>query len=503
MSDSEKIKAYPAHLEPYIWALVVVWTVVAAASLLWNTVRIKHNTLESARIQARFAYEKDVIYRRWIAQHSLFYVLVTEETQPNPYLSHIPDRDISTPSGKLLTLMNPAYMTRQVHKLAEKEQGILGHVTSLNPIRPENFPDSWETKALQAFERGQPEISSVEEMKGKEYMRLMRPLITEKSCLGCHAAQGYKEGDIRGGISISIPMDSLKAIARTPMLTFGLGHTLLWLMGLGGIVLATRRLKQREFARRQAVEALEKAKDELELRVEERTSDLEIANDQLREEITERKKAQNKIKASFREKEVLLQEIHHRVKNNMQIISSLIKLQSNHIKDEEVLELFKDTRNRIQSMAVIHDKLYKSENFSRVDFAEYLQSLAEHLFSSYVTDPNAIKLHVKIKDVFLDINTAIPCGLILNEIISNSLKHAFPDGRTGKIKIVMKSLKKNEIELTVSDNGIGIPDEVDFRETESLGLHLVSILAEDQLRGKIKLDRTKGTRFEIKFKAKQ
>ena len=221
------------------------------------------------------------------------------------------------------------------------------------------------------------------------------------------------------------------------------------------------------------------------------------------QDVTELKRTEEQIKAQLREKEVLLQEIHHRVKNNLQIISSLIKLQSKHIKDEEVLELLKDTRNRVQSMAVIHDRLYKSENFSRVDFAEYLQSLADHLFSSYGTDSKAIKLHVKVKDVSLDINTAIPCGLILNEIISNSLKHAFPDGRKGKIKIVMKSLKKNEIELTVSDNGIGIPDDVDFRETESLGLHLVSILAEDQLRGKIKLDKTKGTRFQIKFKAKQ
>jgi two-component sensor histidine kinase len=221
------------------------------------------------------------------------------------------------------------------------------------------------------------------------------------------------------------------------------------------------------------------------------------------QDVTELKRTEEQIKAQLREKEVLLQEIHHRVKNNLQIISSLIKLQSKHIKDEEVLELFIDTRNRVQSMAVIHDRLYKSENFSRVDFAEYLQSLADHLFNSYGTDPKTIKLQVKIKDVFLDINTAIPCGLILNEIISNSLKHAFPDGRKGKIKIVMKSLKKNEIELTVSDNGIGIPDDVDFRETESLGLHLVSILAEDQLRGKIKLDKTKGTCFEIKFKAKQ
>lgn len=215
MNDSEKIRARPSLLERYAWALAVVWTVVVAASLIWNVFEVKHETLEAARIQARLAYKKDVICRRWNAQHGGAYVPVTEETQSNPYLSHIPDRDITTPSGKLPTLMNPAYMTREVHELAEKEQGIRGHTTSLNPIRPKNYADPWETKALQAFESGQTEISSVEEMEGKEYMRLMRPLITEKGCLECHATQGYQEGDIRGGISISIPMGSLKAIART------------------------------------------------------------------------------------------------------------------------------------------------------------------------------------------------------------------------------------------------------------------------------------------------
>jgi len=500
---SEKIKTRPSLLERYAWTMGAVWTVVVAASLIWNVFEVKHQTLEAARIQARFVYEKDVIFRRWNAQHGGVYVPVTEETQPNPYLSHIPERDIRMPSGKLLTLMNPAYMTRQVHELAGKEQGIRGHITSLNPIRPENSPDPWETKALQALESGQTEISSVEEIEGKEFMRLMRSFVTEKGCLGCHAAQGYKEGDIRGGISISIPMDSLKAIARTPMLTFGLGHVLLWLMGLGGIVLATERLKQRESARRQAAEALEKAKDELEIRVEERTSELEIANEQLREEITQRKQAEERIMASLKEKEVLLQEVHHRVKNNMQIISSLFNLQSRHIEDKQAFEIFTSSQNRVRSMALIHERFYQSEDMARIELAEYVGSLSSHLLSSYGIDPGTVKLNLKIKDVFLDLNTAIPCGLIINELISNSLKHAFPGGKKGEIKIAVNSLNKNEIELIVSDNGVGLPRKVDFRDTETLGLHLVKILAEDQLHGDIKLDRTKGTSFHIRFKVKR
>jgi PAS domain S-box-containing protein len=221
------------------------------------------------------------------------------------------------------------------------------------------------------------------------------------------------------------------------------------------------------------------------------------------QDITERKQAEEQIKASLREKDVLLQEIHHRVKNNMQIISSLIKLQSRHIKDEQALETFMSTQNRVLSMAIIHDRLYRSKDFARVDFAEYALSLANHLFSVYGIDLSTTKLKTDIKDIFLDINTAIPCGLIINELVSNSLKHAFPDSKKGEIKITMRALNKKEIELTVTDNGIGLPKDIDIRKTESLGLHLVTILAEDQLHGKIKLDRTEGTSFQIKLRVKQ
>jgi len=232
-----------------------------------------------------------------------------------------------------------------------------------------------------------------------------------------------------------------------------------------------------------------------------------IENAQLYEkaqsEITERRLAEDKIKASLHEKEVLLQEVHHRVKNNLQIISSLLNLQSRHIKDEQVLEIFKNSQNRVRSMGFIHEKLYKTKDFARVDFNEYVRSLTNHLFSSYEINKEAIKLNTNIKDVFLDINTAIPCGLIINELVSNSMKYGFPDGKKGEIKIAMLPLNKNKVELIVSDNGVGIPEEVDFRNTESLGLHLVTILAEGQLHGDIKLEREGGTSFHIGFKVKK
>ena len=154
-------------------------------------------------------------------------------------------------------------------------------------------------------------------------------------------------------------------------------------------------------------------------------------------------------------------------------------------------------------MALIHEKLYKSKDFSQVDFSKYVQSLSKDLFRVYGINQDVVKLNIDIKDVLLDINTAIPCGLIINELVSNSLKHAFPDGRKGKIKIAISSLNNNEMELIVSDNGIGIPEEMDIRSTKSLGLHLITILAEDQLKGEIKLDKTMGTKFRMILRMKK
>ncbi|MDH5466825.1 MAG: PAS domain S-box protein [Candidatus Aminicenantes bacterium] len=220
-------------------------------------------------------------------------------------------------------------------------------------------------------------------------------------------------------------------------------------------------------------------------------------------DITRRKQDEEQIRASLKEKEILLQEINHRVKNNMQIISSLLNLQSRHIEDKKALELFQSSQNRVKSMALIHERLYQSKDFTRVDVADYVRSLTNQLFITYGIDQSAIKLKVDIKDIFLDMNTAIPCGLIINELVSNSLEHAFPRGAQGEIKITMHPLNKNEIELIVSDSGVGMPEGRELKNTQSLGLYLVSMLAEDQLHGEIKLDRKKGTAFHFRLRVKK
>lgn len=219
-------------------------------------------------------------------------------------------------------------------------------------------------------------------------------------------------------------------------------------------------------------------------------------------DITERKQAEDKLRKSLAEKEVLLRELHHRVKNNMQIISSLLRLQSQTIKNKESIDIFRECQNRIRSMSLLHEKFYRSKDLLNIDFEEYIQELADGLVRSYGIGSDKIALKINVKGVSLGINLAIPCGLLINELISNSLKHAFPKGARGEIKVSLRATGKDQIELTASDNGVGIPKELDFRKTKSLGLQLVTTLVEDQLEGKIKLNRVEGTEFKIKFKEK-
>lgn len=215
-------------------------------------------------------------------------------------------------------------------------------------------------------------------------------------------------------------------------------------------------------------------------------------------DITERVRTVEQIRAALKEKEVLLREIHHRVKNNMQIISSLLNLQATQLKDKKDLFLFKETQNRIRSLALVHEKLYQSKNLSMIDFAEYIRSLITYLWQFFMIDSETIRLHLDLEEAYFDINTAIPCGLIVNELVSNILKHAFPVGRKGEVRIVLVRADGNKFMLVVQDDGIGFPENLDFRKSETLGMQIVTMLVQ-QLDGTIELEREEGTTFKIVF----
>jgi PAS domain S-box-containing protein len=215
-------------------------------------------------------------------------------------------------------------------------------------------------------------------------------------------------------------------------------------------------------------------------------------------DITERKRAEEQIQASLKEKEVLLKEIHHRVKNNLQIISSLLYLQAGKTVDPGAIRALKDSQNRVRSIALVHESLYQSSNLAGIQIGEYTRGVASNLLESYGGRDRPVRLTVRMGAIRLSINAAIPCGLIINELVSNSLKHAFPEGREGEIRIQLARTDTGSLALTVSDDGIGIPEHVDFRSSPSLGLTLVSSLVA-QLGGTIELDRRDGTTFTITF----
>lgn len=232
-----------------------------------------------------------------------------------------------------------------------------------------------------------------------------------------------------------------------------------------------------------------------------RSTELMTANAALQTEITHRMQAEKQLKLSLQGKEVLLKEIHHRVKSNLQVIGSLLRLQSRYTKDQQVLSMFRESQNRIKAMALVHEKLYQSQDLVRINFPEYISSLVASLLRSYGMNSANVNSQIDIDDISLEVDTAISCGLIINELVANSLKHAFPESREGEIRICLQAASDQEFVLSVSDNGVGFPKDLDFQDTESLGLQLVCSLAE-QLGANIELRSHQGTEFKIAYKTR-
>lgn len=439
MSNSEKMKEQFFQLKSYVLILAVVWTIIFAVSLAWNVLQVKQKTLEAARIQARTVHAKDVIYRRWNAGHGGVYVPVTKKTQPNPYLSGIPERDITTPSGKTLTLINPAYMTRQVHELVKEKYSVLGHITSLNPIRPQNAPDPWEIKALEEFERGPIEVSSVEKIEGKEFMRLMRPLITERGCLKCHAAQGYEEGDIRGGISVGIPMESLWAIAGTQTLIMSVAHGLLWMVGMGGIGLWTLGIRRRESERRRAEQAIRKYDREL-----------VQANAQLQE--------LDRLKSMF------IASMNHELRTPLNSIIGftgiILQGMSGEVTAEQRKQLTMVKTSAAHLLALINDVIDVSKIEAgkvELDIEQFdLAALVQEVKKSFETtaDEQGLKITLEVPERLTVKSDERRTKQVIINFVSNAIK--FTDEGMIDIKLAKRD---DEAEVSVADTGIGIKKE--------------------------------------------
>lgn len=292
MSGTELTASEPIRLRRFVWTLATCWTVAIGVVLTWELTDVHRQAKDLARSAAESVWRKDVAVRRWDSINGGVYVPVTDKTQPDPYLAHLPERDVTTPSGQKLTIVSPAAVMRSIDQLTQEEFGLSGHITSLRPIVPSNAADPWEKMALEAFEKGQNQVSSVETVAGESYMRLMRPLVMEQSCLKCHAEQGFKVGDLRGGVSVAVPMSAIWPSQNKEILHRVVGYGGMWVVGLVGIAMLSRQLRHQVEHRYQAECRLRESHDLLEQRVIERTAQVAEANRQLQNEIAERKQAE-------------------------------------------------------------------------------------------------------------------------------------------------------------------------------------------------------------------
>ncbi len=257
MNATDRGQPRPIGLRKYVWMLAGFWSAAVAATLTGELLHEWNEAGDVARAEARGALRRDLRLLRWYATRGNIYVPVTRRTQPSPYLANLPDRDITTTSGQRLTLMNPEEVTRQVFGSAEDESDLRTHLTSLDPSRPENAPEPWEREAMQLFAGGEAEVSLVVATEGETLMCLMRPLRLERGCLKCHGNSGLSVGDAYGGISVAVPMASVWSLHRLEMTRRVVGYGSMWLLGLCGIVVVTRRLERSIERHRQAEKALQ------------------------------------------------------------------------------------------------------------------------------------------------------------------------------------------------------------------------------------------------------
>ncbi len=319
----------------------------------------------------------------------------------------------------------------------------------------------------------------------------------------------YYSGFYWGNIEVALSLDNYHAeVKRMYKAMVGISFFCLLTGAVGSLVFARELTNPIKILREQADRI---SKGDFTVRtnissrreIEDLASTFNIMAEQLQQNTVDIKKykdAQEEITKSLEEKNVLLKEIHHRVKNNLSITSSLLYLQSKNIKEREYYLMFKDMENRIKSMSLVHESLYQSLDFSKINFQSYSEKLVKHLFASYST--GNVRSKVQVESVSFNIDKAVPFALIINELVSNALKYAFPDNKEGEIIIYIANITNDLLLLKVSDNGVGIPDDFDMRQTGSLGLNLVNTLVK-QLHGELSLNRQEGlTEFQISFPEK-
>lgn len=459
MSEQPSASDYRSRrrrLDLYLSLAALVWTVTLAGMVAILDSQYSQMTMELARKEAEANFNKDQAFRFWATMHGGVYVEVSEETPPNPFLAHVPERDLVTPSGRALTLMNPAYMVRELNEQFGELFGVRGHITSLDPLRPANQPDAWERQALLHFESGGGEVSEVSEIDGEPYLRYMAPMMTDSGCLLCHAHQGYQVGDVRGGVSVAVPLGRHMAqeafLSRVTLASFAL----VWLLGLLGIFMARQRLVADFRRQHEATVRIHHLNEGLEERVRERTAEVEA----------ERERAEE----ANRAKSVFLANMSHELRTPLNAILgfSQLALQEDQVSERQRDNLIYVQRNGEHLLSLINDVL----DMAKIEAGRQQRVLDRvDLEQTFVDAVQMLRPRAEEKGLALSlaVDPQLPAlvrtdGMKLRQILVNLVSNAVKYTDRGSVSVRARAKTAGEqasirMVVEVADTGRGIAEE--------------------------------------------
>lgn len=437
------------RISRYSWLLIGAWALFLCSSLLYSYYEVDRGVIKTAESHARTAFEKDVEYRLWAAGLGGVYVPVTNKTQPNPHLD-VPEKEITTPSGKSLTLISPAYMTRLVQEFRKKENGIQSHITSSNPLNPRNAADEWEIKALKNFQEGASEISELQLIDGDLHLRFMCPLVTKKGCLNCHGSHGYKTGSIDSGISISVPMEPLYAISRPHMIKMALEHGMFWICGVLAILIGGRLIAKHVKEREISTEVLEQKNIDLE--------DAKAAS----EILAYQAQVASKIKSDF------LANMSHEIRTPMNGVIGMADLLLDTALTPEQKDFAQIIRNSGDVlMGIINDVL----DFSKIEAGKLDLEKIEfnmRVMLEEVNDLLSVRARQKGLEYVYMIDPHLPFWFkgdpgrirqILTNLVGNAVKFTGRGEVSVNVNVESQNNRQVTVKFSVTDTGIGIPGD--------------------------------------------